>query len=235
MSVISHRELMRLHVEALFTHDAEGQLVRVNEPDGAPAPRFFLGRTADGAVRRFRHDVGHDLRRDLEIATALDVQPGDLVDSPPPGLSSYESILARAAPVRKSWTGPAFSFPDELPATGDAILITEENAQLLHSHLAGWMPDVRSCQPMFAKVIDGHAVAVCCSVRRTDAAHEAGVETAPSYRGRGYAAEVVTAWARAVRDMQRIPLYSTSWANEASRAVARKLALIQFGSDVHFT
>jgi hypothetical protein len=41
---------MRLHVEALFIHDAEGQLVRVNDPDGAPAPRFFLGRTVDGAV-----------------------------------------------------------------------------------------------------------------------------------------------------------------------------------------
>jgi hypothetical protein len=50
-------ELMRLHVEALFTHDANGQLLRGNEPSGAEAPRFFLGRTADGPLIRFRHDV----------------------------------------------------------------------------------------------------------------------------------------------------------------------------------
>jgi predicted GNAT family acetyltransferase len=88
---------------------------------------------------------------------------------------------------------------------------------------------------MVALTVDGHAVAVCCSGRRTSMAHEAALETAPPYRGRGYAAQVVTAWAGVVRDMGRVPLYSTSWQNEASRAVARKLALIHFGSDLHIT
>jgi len=66
-------------------------------------------------------------------------------------------------------------------------------------------------------------------------AHEAGVETAPPYRGRGHAAQVVAAWARAVLELGRVPLYSTSWQNEASRAVARKLSLIRFGDDLHIT
>jgi hypothetical protein len=32
---MNDRELMRIHVEALFTRDAAGRLLRVNEPNGA--------------------------------------------------------------------------------------------------------------------------------------------------------------------------------------------------------
>jgi len=72
-------------------------------------------------------------------------------------------------------------------------------------------------------------------VRVTPVAYEVGVETAPEFRGRGYAAPVVAAWARVVREAGRIPLYSTSWENTASQAVARKLGLVQYGSDLHLT
>ena len=234
LKLISGGELMRLHVEALFTHDAEGHLLRVNEPDGAPAPRFFLGGTAEGVVWRFRHDVDRHLRRELEAAIQDEVRREHVLDSPT-SPSRYEDILARFAPVQRTWVGPAFCFPQELPTTIDTVLVTEGNAQLLRPLLENWVPDVRLCQPMFALTVQGRAMAVCCSVRRTSTAHEAGVETAPPYRGRGYAVQVVTAWARAVGEMGRVPLYSTSWQNEASRAVARKLALIRFGSDLHIT
>jgi RimJ/RimL family protein N-acetyltransferase len=232
--VTSHGELMRLHVEALFTHDAEGRLIRVNEPDGALAPRFFIGMTKGGAVRRFRQDVSHELRRELDAAADDDLLRAHTLDSPT-GPSLYQEILARFAPIERTWSGPAFSFPEELSPAIGTIPINEGNAQLLGPLLQGWMADVEPSVPMFALVVDGHAVTVCASVRLTSQAHEAGVETAPSYRGRGYAAQVVTAWARAVRAMGLIPLYSTSWQNEASRAVARKLALIHFGSDLHIT
>lgn len=225
---------MRVHVEALFTHDAEGDLVRVNEPDGTPAPRFFIGRTVEGALRRFRHDVDYDVRQQLEAASEGDAFREHALESPT-SPSRYEDILARVAPVQRRWAGPAFCFPQELTAPIGTVPVTEGDAQLLRPLLQAWVPDVRLCQPMFALTVDGHAVAVCCSVRRTSVAHEAGVETALAYRGRGYAGQVVTAWARAVREMGRVPLYSTSWQNEASRAVARKLALIRFGCDMHIT
>jgi hypothetical protein len=63
---MSDRDLMRLHVEALFTHDDHGDLVSINEPAGRPAPGFFIGVTRDATVRRFRHDVSVDLRRELD-------------------------------------------------------------------------------------------------------------------------------------------------------------------------
>jgi len=48
--------MVRLHVRALFTHDVRGRLSRVNEPNGAVAPMFFLGRTVDGNEWRFGAD-----------------------------------------------------------------------------------------------------------------------------------------------------------------------------------
>lgn len=68
--MLSDLELMRLHVEAEFTHDASGRLVATNEPTATPAPRFFLGHTSLGIVRRFRHDVSEASQRALESALA---------------------------------------------------------------------------------------------------------------------------------------------------------------------
>ncbi|HEX8946355.1 MAG TPA: GNAT family N-acetyltransferase [Gemmatimonadaceae bacterium] len=231
--MISHRDLMQLHVEALFTHDAAGDIVRVNEPGGARAPRFFLGLTVDGAVLRFRDDVDHDTRRELRAASERDVGTLPIESLRDP--SRFEIILARGAPIEKTWTGPAFCFPQHLPSSVESTPITDANATLLRAHFEGWVADVQSCQPMFAAVVDGHALALGCSVRRTSEAHEAGVETAPAYRGRGYASQTVAAWAGAVREMNRVPLYSTSWDNDRSQAVARKLGLILFGADMHIT
>jgi predicted GNAT family acetyltransferase len=72
---------------------------------------------------------------------------------------------------------------------------------------------------------------VCFSARNTPVAAEAGVDTVEEFRGRGYAPAVVAAWARAVRQEGRVPLYSTSWDNLASRSVARKLGLVMYGAD----
>jgi hypothetical protein len=225
---------MRLHVEALFTHDARGDLLLVNDVGGGPAPRFFLGRTVDGSVQRYRSDVSRELRRTVEAASAIAARGTEDFDAPLNALP-YEAILARDAAVARTWIGPAFCFPPDLPSHDETILVTEANVHVLHPHLVDWIPDVQLHPPMFARIVNGHAAAVCCSVRITEEADEAGVETASPYRGRGYAAQVVAAWARAVREMGRVPLYSTSWQNEASRAVARKLGLIQFGSDLHIT
>jgi RimJ/RimL family protein N-acetyltransferase len=227
------RELMRFHVEALFAHDVNGRLLRGNEPSGAEAPRFFLGRTADGPVIRFRHDLDDDTRHELEAAANDDAVNATLESEANP--SPFEEILGRTAPVRNTWLGPAFSFPAESSESIDAVHVTNDNAQVLNAFLRDWIPDIRIGQPLFAQIVGGNAVAVCCTVRRTSDAHEAGVETVPAFRGHGYAAQVVAAWARAVREGGQTPLYSTSWQNEASRAVARKLGLIQFGNDLHIT
>ncbi|MFB3890772.1 MAG: GNAT family N-acetyltransferase [Phycisphaerae bacterium] len=231
-----NRRLMRIHVEALFAHDDRGRMVRVNEPEHREAPRFFLGRTSDGNVWSFRHDVPDEVRLELESA-CLAEPPGEEFLLPPYGATRYEQILARSGPIQRTSAGPAYWIPDDLPESPDTVQVTEDNSGLLRPHLEDWLPDVAARRPFVAcaVLIDGRAVSICCSVRTTGAAHEAGVETAPGFRARGCAMRAVAAWARTVRAMGAMPLYSTSWQNVASQALARKLGLRRYGADLHIT
>jgi GNAT superfamily N-acetyltransferase len=233
--------LMDRHVEALYTHDAAGRIVRVREHNGAPAPRLFLGRTANGVVCRCRHDVEDALCGALDACAATDsielaaevASDGQAVDR-----TRYVDLLSRTAPVTATWGGPAFRFPAGIgvrSADGGAVLVTDANVDVLRPLLPAWVPDIHHAAPLLALVVAGQAVAVCGSVRITPSAHEAGVDTAPAFRGRGYAARVVAAWAGAVRAQGAEPLYSTEWSNAASRAVARKLGLILYGTDLSFS
>ena len=232
--MISDRELMRLHVETLFTHDECGDLVAVNEPGGSAAPRLFIGLTREGTVLRFRHDVAADLR--TELKAEYEHAPQHMRDlAARAAQSRYEAVLGRSGSVTRTWAGPAFCFPEVGSSTLHAVAVTKHNADVLSPLLEDWIPDVELCQPMIAMSVSGCAVAVCGSVRRTAAAHEAGVETAPRYRRAGFASQAVSAWAGAVRDIGPVPLYSTSWLNEASLAVAHRLCLRSFGNDLHIT
>jgi hypothetical protein len=227
-------ELMQLHVEALFVHDANHDLVRVNAPNGAPAPRFFLGRTRDGVIRRFRHDVDATTRRALREASEEQIarkRAIDLLDDPLP----FQRILSRVAPVERTWFGPAYCIPKDQPVGVSPVAITAANEELLRPLLEAWLPDVATAQPMIAIAIEGRAVSLCCSGRRSNDADEAAVETVIAYRNRGHGRVVVRAWANAVYAAGRIPLYSTSWQNTASQAVMRRLELAPFGVDLHLT
>jgi RimJ/RimL family protein N-acetyltransferase len=143
--------------------------------------------------------------------------------------------ISRRGGVQNVWQGPAFCFPEALSGGGGAVRVTEANAEVLSPRFEDWLGDVSEDVPMAAVLEDGKAVSICCSVRLTSEAHEAGVETHEDFRGRGHGAAATAAWARAVREMDRMPLYSTSWRNYASRALASRLGLIQFGVDLHIT
>jgi RimJ/RimL family protein N-acetyltransferase len=233
MTSLPHdRDLLRMQIETLFTHDRDGRMLRVNEPGGKDAPRFFLGRSTQGNEWRFRRDLDDELRRGLE---ALCVAETSDASSAQRDSARYEEALGRFAPVQKVWSGPAYCFPDRITASSGVVPITQENRDLLRPHLEEWLVDVGFREFMFAIVLDGHAVSICCSVRASPVAHEVGVETAAEFRGRGYGSRVVAAWAGAARAHGRIPLYSTSWDNAASQALARSLGLRVYGSDLHIT
>ena len=228
----SPADLMRVHVEALYRLDSRGRLLTVNTSSGRAAPRFFLGRTSEGNQRWFRHDLEDDIVRSLDslgehepINSGLG---GKAVDPAP-----YEALLAQQAPMENVSAGPAYCFPDEIAVSDTTVLISENDRDLLRPFFDDWHEDVRECQPFAVLLRDGAAVSLCATVRTTASADEAGVDTHLDFRGQGLAGEVVATWAKAVRHLGRVPLYSTSWENTASQAVARKLGLVQFGADFH--
>lgn len=231
---LSDLHLLEIQVEALFMHDARGRISCVNEPGGDRAPRFFLGRTREGNLWRCRDDLADATARQLEQLAANEPFDENL-QAEPHNLAAFQEVLRADGESPLIVSGPAYRFSDEVPAPADVQEITRANAHLLDP--LGWnletlSPEFDSRAPFRAMLEDGGAVSLCFSARLTDRAAEAGVETKTAYRGRGHAPSVVAAWAGAVRVSGRIPLYSTSWDNFASRAVARKLGLLQYGTDI---
>jgi hypothetical protein len=53
----SEPALLARIARTLFTQDAAGNLVDVNEPGGPRAPRFYLAWNERGVIWRVRHDV----------------------------------------------------------------------------------------------------------------------------------------------------------------------------------
>lgn len=226
---------MNIHIRALFTQDAESRLLFVNEPGGstASAPRLFLGRTPSGNVWRFRADLPEKLVEELNTLCANEPLPSSDKEfiQPPQFAEEYARLLEEHAPVQKISTGPAYHFTQYFELPGRLVAVTEENAEVLRGCFDDWLADVPTWQPFVALVEENRAVSICCSVRITPEAHEAGVETLLDFRGRGYAKDVTARWAALVRNAGAIPLYSTSWENTASQAVARKLRLRLYGTD----
>jgi RimJ/RimL family protein N-acetyltransferase len=225
---------MELHTAALFRHDAAGRIVTTNEPDGDRAPRLYLGRTRGGNLWRFRDDLPPSLVRDLDTILSAEPIVTDL-RQPPTCLAALHGALAAHAPVADTWQGPAWYFPDAISPPSNIVAILPSTRHLLREHYPYTAEHLEELQPCLAVVDNGAAISICSTVRLTGAAAEAGVDTVEAFRGRGYATAVSAAWALAIRQSGRIPLYSTSWDNLASRGVARRLGLILYGVDCSLT
>ena len=210
-----------IHLRTLFLFDSAGRIRGTREPDLEPGPKFALIRGRSSCVWAVRADVPR------EVAEELDALAGE-----EPPVASFRDVPVHAERYRalaggKVYSGPAFAFPELIEEPDTTVLVNA--LPLLARRFAGWTAaEIPGRAPIVAVVEDGHAVSVCFCARRSDTAAEAGLETAAAFRGRGLGTQVAAAWALAVRASGRVPLYSTSWENAASLAVARKLGLAAY-------
>lgn len=234
LTSMSALQLLQIQVDALFTHDPRGRIRYVNERGGDRAPRFFFGRSREGNIWRCRDDVAEETMRELDELASGEPVCDDLRTAPR-NVDAFLSVLQVDPESASVQSGPAYRFPDELPHPANVKRITRADLHLLRSIVRDLEETSRGFEghePCIAVIEDGVATSVCYSARLTAQAAEAGVETTEAYRGRGYASAVVMGWAHTIRATGRTPLYSTSWDNRASQAVARRLRLVQYGTDL---
>ncbi|MGH2588346.1 MAG: GNAT family N-acetyltransferase [Dehalococcoidia bacterium] len=231
---MDNRELMGIRADTLFAYDGRGRMLGSNSPDRHPAPRLFLGCTPAGYVARLSATVPDALAGRITGIIERQPPPGDL-RAPPAALAALAALreaLEGHAPITAETAGPAYRFPASIAPPSEAVQLTEANVQVARTSYPWLLDELPDWWPCFAVVQDGAAVSVCFSSRIGVEAAEAGVETLPDFRGRGYAVAVTAAWGAAIRASGRIPLYSTAWENLASQGVARHLGLIMFGTDI---
>lgn len=145
--------------------------------------------------------------------------------------AEYLGALSSVGPLTSMRAGQLHRFPDLLAFEGTAISMIESNADLLRGGLDEWLPDVTFGLPMIAMIADGRAVSICTSVIASKTVHEAGVETLPDYRRRGFGVKAVAGWARTVQASGATPFYATTFDNVASQRLAARLGLTLVGAE----
>jgi len=223
----SNFELLQMQVKALYVHDVNQRLVRINEsnPDDA-VPHFFLARTATHNLWRFRYDLPNELVDKLNRLANAEPVMNNLREQPYYELK-YEALLRQYMPLCNKFAGPAYYLPEfDLPP--DAVIVTQQNMGLLQANFPYTFSHFDERTPVVVVIEDGVAIAASYTVRSTPQVAEVGVYTLDAYRGYGYAVETVRVWANAIRAIGKIPLYSTSWDNIASQSVAKKLGAVQY-------
>jgi hypothetical protein len=221
--------LLDQHANVLFRMDDRQRLVGLNEPGDDPPPRMFLARGETTHRIWFGADIGEAT---IEACRAIARELPNW-DGRQPATSLYDSMrvaVAPEGPIVDETNGPAYRFGErvDIPTGTEARVIDAASAHLLESNFPYTRSVLAFRSPVVGVVVDGAVVSACYCARKRPNACEAGVDTIEPYRRRGFAALVVSAWRDAVEAEGREPLYSTSWDNLASRAVAAKLRLIPY-------
>lgn len=220
--------LPETQARVLFRFDGANRLTGINEPDATVTPLVHC--VADHTRTQVWTAAELPARITREAADTVDGWDWRTEVDPLGGLVRRLSELVGGHDTEH--LGPCYRFPDERPGDAGTVLVDEANAAVLEAHFPWLMGQLDWRTPVLAVLRDGSAVSVCYSARTSDAAAEAGVDTAPEYRRQGLAAQAVAAWAAAVEAAGLQPLYSTSWANTGSRKVAANLGLVPYAATI---
>jgi len=226
--------LIELQLDVLLARDTQGRLTETRDPTPRPAPRVFLGRSGDGSVWALRQDLDATASEALRRLCAAEprlVTPS--ADVPP---ACRDRALSLLAPIEGEYRGPAYVLPERLPSDTRAREVAADECSRWRDAFPWLADEFDAVAPVAIAFAGAQPAAICHAPRgRTARAAEAGVETIAPFRGHGLATAAVACWARAVQRSGRLALYSTSWDNAASVAIARRLSARLYGENWHLS
>jgi hypothetical protein len=225
---IPQKKLLEMHIEALFTLDGQSKLVSINEPwdKTKPAPRLYLGKTFDGSIiYKYGYNISFEIIKKLEYY--LEKESILEKNYEIKYLDEYINILGSKDYSQEI----CFYYNDEINESLDHYKkINSENINKINLKYFEWLKEeIKYCQPCCAIIEKNQIVSICRSVRITENAHEAGIETINEYKGKGLAVKILREWANEVQKIGCIALYSTNKENKSSQKVAEKALLNNFG------
>lgn len=206
---MDEQTLLQQHIDVLFQQNEAGDLTVLNESPYDKAPQFYVGVTRKKSITKYQESMAPELRKQLEAIVS---------DTPNEQMLQAIQLFSAEQKLQHFHLGP--------------IEITEDNKYLIKEAFPYTHDELAERAPVFTVIEAGVPVSLCCSARQTTEAAEASVFTNEHYRGRGYAVDVVRAWAKKVQQQNRTTFYSTSWDNFSSRIIAEKLAMQRIGIDI---
>jgi hypothetical protein len=227
-NTISLTKLLDMHIEALFTLDPQKRLLTINEPWDKKklAPKLYLGKTADGSIAyRFRFDVQLEIIEKLE--KLLSKESSQCLENQMMYVNEYMEILES----KNCFNEICFFCEDSLNATEKTcVKLTPQNIARYKVNNFEWLnEEIAYCQPCFGVMENDELLSLCRSVRISDKAHEAGIETAENHRGKGFAGIALRNWAKEVLEKGCIAFYSAAADNFKSQRTAEKAQLYRYG------
>ena len=228
-------DTLDFHISALYTYDKQGDILGINQWDGGAVPLLHYAWCTSGYLLRFRHDLPMHIR----VAITEQVLKEDLnkdCSSGPLYASDYQTLVSEYARIRNIWHGLAYCRGTPVPLSRQRTrLIHPGDEELLCDDLEAWRPDLGHRVPFVVAHNTEQAISVCASVRITEEAHEAGVETMHAYRRGGYGDAAVRRWTNEVLSLGALPIYSTSKDNLASQRLANRVGYELIGYDYYIT
>jgi hypothetical protein len=242
------RDALATHVETIFVFDESGRIVRNTDPDRGAGPRLYLGGCDAANVVRLRHDVGAKTAQAIE-ARAADEPPLRTPDSVPAHVDDYVALLGAESPVEARGLGVNYCFPPDFVYEHDVAIVSSEMAEAERRTLGVALDQVlpeplvaigfstvdKLWTPWCVALHDGGIASLVETVRIGPKGAEAGVNTVPNLRGRGFAAAATAGWAASPSLRGRSLFYSTGVTNISSQRVTERLGLRFIGASFSLT